>query len=515
MKDDAAMAEVWRNTLGSIYRDTKLLEGQLFAGLIDKDGKLRGSTVYRLIAAQHVMLDPVSVLLMCLHQKVKTEVKNFTFAICAPPGFPISVEAMGLIEFFEATQDGQHKVHFTRLLFSTVKPLLFRTVKPNPPKTTYRLEAAELIQIQTTNRRIPTLLNAFDLTAAQPNEKVHRLYMAAAFALVNHRFKLTSANGYNIGAILVSGKGQILSYGLNISNEQFFVHAELMAIYQYFRGTGKVTLPPDCRLYTTLKPCKMCAAYIVGRLPARPAGFKIFYGHRDNGEAASDTVLDRLNTSQRGPEVSVLIGSDGSKPLRSYVETEYVASQKEAHLHWGDAAYELSKVQYSQKERGIVIQLATKAPAEFPKITNSLLRKRHKYSDDLVGANANVRKALGHILDFLETLGVLAKGTPASLSIDQPLTEEEWRDIEAFAEAEESKSKKRRKDLEEARPPAPDGDPQALPFVLDPDEQALRRPLKRQALPGLPGLPGMPGFRGLPGLPNARPDAADGQDEFQ
>jgi tRNA(Arg) A34 adenosine deaminase TadA len=514
MKEDNANENAWRVTLGSIFgHNTAQLDGKLFAGLIGDDKKLLDLTVYYLIAAQQVMIDPVSLLLMNLYQMAgKARIGNFTFAICAPRAFPISIEAMGLIQFFEATQNGRDAVHFTRLDYNTVVPQATQTV--------WTLKAAELTQIpKPIGDRIPDLLVDFDLTENIPsNEKVHRLYMAAAFALVNQRFKVTGSAGYDIGAILVSGRGQILSYGLNISREKFFVHAELMAIYEYFRRTGNVELPSDCRLYTTLKPCKMCAAYIVGRLPTRPAGFKIYHGHNDRGGPASNTELDRLNASQQAPQVSVLIGSDGSKPLRSYVTTQYVADDKAAHRHWVDAAQELSKIQYNSGTRqGIVVQLASKAPSEFPKIVNSLLRKGQKYKEG-AGTNANVSKALVHIIAFLESLGVMTQGTLASLSIAEILTEEEWRQLdEAIAQAEEYESKKARRELEEAGPSASNGDLRAQPFVLDEDERDLGRQLKRYALPSSSGLPGLPGLPGRQGGPNAaaRPAAAEGQDEFQ
>ena len=92
MKSDNTKAMQWRVTLGSIYRDNiGQLQGRLFGGLIDKNGALLDLTVFSLIAAQHVMLDPVSVLLMCLYQKVgKAQIADYTFALCVPAPFPIS-----------------------------------------------------------------------------------------------------------------------------------------------------------------------------------------------------------------------------------------------------------------------------------------------------------------------------------------------------------------------------------------------------------------------------------------
>jgi pyrimidine deaminase RibD-like protein len=500
MKDDTEYAGLWSGTLGEIYRYAAPPEGTLYAGLLDKNQSLRNLTVYYLKAAQHVMLDPVSVLLMRLYQDAgKAGAKEHTFEICASPTFRISVEAQGLIDYFEATQGGAHKVHFTRLDFKTVRPAAQKTLA-------YKLKTAESIDIPKSKVKIPEYHYAsFDLTAdTDANKKVHRLYMAAAFSLIKGRVGLIgAAYGYNIGAILVSGEGRILSYGLNIAYRGYFLHAELMAIYDYFRRTGNVTLPSSCRIYTTLKPCKMCAAYIVGRLPERPASFKVFHGHYDRGGPAQNTELDRLNQSQNA-QISVRIGADGSKPLRSFVATEYDADDKAAHRHWEDAAAELSRtVQYNhQTQQGIVMQLVSKAPAEFPKITNSLLRKGHKYGGGS-GGNENVRKALVHILEFLEAAGVLATGTLTSLLGDEPFwTEQVWREIDALL-AGGSESKKRDRDADVAGPSAPNNDPSAASSTtaLDPDELELGRQLKRWApAPPPPGpsnaWPGVPGQQG-------------------
>jgi tRNA(Arg) A34 adenosine deaminase TadA len=441
--NDNAELECWWKARSLQVQGRTVPNGKIFACAVDRDGTVCQNTIFHATVSKHGALDPVSIMLMRLAEKVGTaNFKAYSFRFCVNPTFVLSDEAKGLIAYFETACFDYEKVHFTRLDFATLTvattttPQSFRV--PAASAVTFKrvsrltLQPAQMVDVPWPRFQIPPLKESFDLTAeSDQNRKVHRLYMAAAFALERSRKAHIDPGGYNIAALLVSKEGQILSYGWNITTRGYFLHAELVAIFQYFRQTGEVLLPQGCRIYTTLKPCKMCAAYIVGRSPKRPAGFKVFHGHDDRGGPARMTDLDRLNSSQTmnsSQTVSVRIGENRTKPLRSYNAVEYDIHHRGANVARANVAVHLSSsIQYDHKTgQGIVSQLRTQAPKEFPKITNSLLRKAQKYSTTGVH-NHNVKKALIHVLEFLQVSGAVEQGTV--LQLVDPLadfSEEEW-----------------------------------------------------------------------------------------
>jgi pyrimidine deaminase RibD-like protein len=99
---------------------------------------------------------------------------------------------------------------------------------------------------------------------------IHRLYMAAAFRIL--RAKQTAAGREGVAAILVDATGKILSWGLK-NPAHPALHGETTALL----GHGG-DLPVNARMYTTLKPCKMCAGWIT---TLSGGGHGVFYGQDD------------------------------------------------------------------------------------------------------------------------------------------------------------------------------------------------------------------------------------------
>jgi len=92
---------------------------------------------------------------------------------------------------------------------------------------------------------------------------VHRLYMMLAFALVQSRIGKMD-EGHNIGTVLVAPDGFLLGWGLNTVSKNYTFHAELNAIQEFYHRTNQ-PLPEGCRIYTTLKPCRMLRGHDSGR----------------------------------------------------------------------------------------------------------------------------------------------------------------------------------------------------------------------------------------------------------
>ena len=67
-----------------------------------------------------------------------------------------------------------------------------------------------------------------------------------------------------VGALLVSGKGEVLSKQHNLKEGQFNPagHAEILSIVEAARKIENWRLS-DCILYVTLEPCPMCLAAMV------------------------------------------------------------------------------------------------------------------------------------------------------------------------------------------------------------------------------------------------------------
>lgn len=93
-----------------------------------------------------------------------------------------------------------------------------------------------------------------------------------------------------IAAILVSGENKILASAVNTNARNRTLHAEMNLLRQFHEKTGNL-LPPRSRIYTTLKPCKMCAGMIWDCAQDR-ASLQVIYAENDPGTNARHTALD-------------------------------------------------------------------------------------------------------------------------------------------------------------------------------------------------------------------------------
>ncbi|MGF6408568.1 Bd3614 family nucleic acid deaminase [Paraburkholderia tuberum] len=106
---------------------------------------------------------------------------------------------------------------------------------------------------------------------------VHRLYLSAAFSLL-----LGKGANTGVAALIVSSQGQILAWGKK-NGAHPLLHAETSALLMY----GK-RLPAGARIYSTLKPCKMCRAAIEHF--STENSFLTYYGQDDPTAAAMGRV---------------------------------------------------------------------------------------------------------------------------------------------------------------------------------------------------------------------------------
>ena len=90
-----------------------------------------------------------------------------------------------------------------------------------------------------------------------------------------------------VAAVLVSSDGKLLGTAVNRNSSNRTLHAEINLIQEFFERTGNA-LPIGSRIYSTLKPCKMCA----GMIWHASENIQIIYDQFDPGPSGRSTILD-------------------------------------------------------------------------------------------------------------------------------------------------------------------------------------------------------------------------------
>jgi tRNA(Arg) A34 adenosine deaminase TadA len=115
-----------------------------------------------------------------------------------------------------------------------------------------------------------------------------------------------------VAAIITDSERNLLSWATNTNAKNRTLHAEVNALQRHYAETG-LPLPEGSRIYTSLKPCKMCAA-MIWHCAADPASIRVFYGEDDPGPNAKLTVLtpgsfERKRASRNAAEVDLALES--------------------------------------------------------------------------------------------------------------------------------------------------------------------------------------------------------------
>jgi tRNA(Arg) A34 adenosine deaminase TadA len=231
-------------------------------------------------------------------------------------------------------------------------------------------------------------------SAAPEQEPVESLYMLATYSLVAGRIAALKSEGKgNIGAILVSRLGKLLGWGLKDQTRNSTDHAEVNCLQSYW-WWNHLPVPDGARLYTTLKPCRMCAGMIkhFGRDQV-----KVIYGQEDYGPDAEKTVLKTGRDAW-------LLGSGGiSSPIQ--LEVPEIGRRAMSEL--------LHQVRKAYSDRPIATALASEE-AESLILDAALLLEREldRYSprgvSQMTSINTSVFRVIDHLGPFLRTRGVIA-----------------------------------------------------------------------------------------------------------
>lgn len=103
----------------------------------------------------------------------------------------------------------------------------------------------------------------------------------------------------DIAAFLVDPNGTVLSYGVNSNSKNKTLHAEVNLLQRLFKESQE-KIPEGATLYSTHKPCKMCAGMIY-HWSAHPESLKVYYAIEEAGGLSRQTVLDRHQINKQLP----------------------------------------------------------------------------------------------------------------------------------------------------------------------------------------------------------------------
>lgn len=120
-----------------------------------------------------------------------------------------------------------------------------------------------------------------------------------------------------VGAVLVSGDGEILGEGWNrnITESDPTAHAEVVAMRAAGSKLGNYRLL-GATLYVTLEPCAMCAMAMIHARVSR-----VVYGASDPKTGAAGSVFDLLADARHNHRVDVqggVLAEEASQRLTNY-----------------------------------------------------------------------------------------------------------------------------------------------------------------------------------------------------
>lgn len=120
-----------------------------------------------------------------------------------------------------------------------------------------------------------------------------------AISNMGHKTPSNPQGGHNIACVIVDGNGRIIGWGRNHNATNATLHGEVMAILNYQLLDGG-PLPEGSRIYTTLKPCYMCAGTLVTAAP----GCTVVSGQDDVNivNSALDRQVNRCRSEVRAHE---------------------------------------------------------------------------------------------------------------------------------------------------------------------------------------------------------------------
>lgn len=136
---------------------------------------------------------------------------------------------------------------------------------------------------------VPTVTRP--ILAARGDATRESLFMTITYALLHATWtRHSTQDGNKVACILVDPSDRIVSWGLNmargVGNPTW--HGEVVTLRQHLAALNRTALGPGYKIYTTLKPCYMCAG-LIGQIA--PRGMTVIFGQDD--PQIRNSTLDR------------------------------------------------------------------------------------------------------------------------------------------------------------------------------------------------------------------------------
>ncbi|KXU82233.1 hypothetical protein CI15_32230 [Paraburkholderia monticola] len=221
---------------------------------------------------------------------------------------------------------------------------------------------------------------------------VHRLYLSAAFRLL---FGESLGNNTGVGALIVSPLGEILAWGKK-SSAHPLLHAETSALLMYGEN-----LPRGARIYSTLKPCKMCRAAIEHF--STDDDFLSYYGQDDPTNAATGGDVTKYVLMASATSVGERpIWADNKKGTDIRLRTSVTQNLNNNFRSERDRQWNLGIIDFIKDGGKKKNQTMLRTAADYLEV------KQRKYSDPKLSDlhNKNVEKCLDHIAQVMTQLGI-------------------------------------------------------------------------------------------------------------
>ena len=128
-------------------------------------------------------------------------------------------------------------------------------------------------------------------------EKISPLEKVWKITALTPRGEILHDYDRGIAALLLNHEGKVVEWALNSNSKNKTLHAEVNLIQKYFCRTGQ-KIPKGFKIYSTHKPCRMCAGMIHYWSEEREEAF-VFYDIEETGRLSKWTVLDESQLNLR------------------------------------------------------------------------------------------------------------------------------------------------------------------------------------------------------------------------
>lgn len=141
------------------------------------------------------------------------------------------------------------------------------------------------------------------IVASAPRPAADGDWLALAVCLANEMRRQAAMREANarsdrpVAALLVDAAGDLLAWATNTGARNATSHAEVNLVEGWLQR-ARSPLPRGCRIFSTLKPCKMCAG-LVWDAAEEPRELQVFYDEDDPLRYARETVLDAGSMARR------------------------------------------------------------------------------------------------------------------------------------------------------------------------------------------------------------------------